>query len=150
MFPSMIARAVTLDVISSGMGGTRNGALQVVCLISLLCLLNFAIFRLELIKINYALQMHAEVQLPSPLVPVRQMSFLRFCKQHAEGVWAVVDVALDIGRNTTDANKFMSCKRLPSGCVVQDTPNGFCKVSASCLPCQGFNILKKIFWVFFL
>jgi len=31
MFPSMIARAINLDVISNGMGGTRNGALQVVC-----------------------------------------------------------------------------------------------------------------------
>lgn len=30
MFPGMIARATTTDVISSGMGGTRNGALQLV------------------------------------------------------------------------------------------------------------------------
>jgi len=30
MFPCMIARATTTDVISSGMGGTRNGALQLV------------------------------------------------------------------------------------------------------------------------
>ncbi|KAJ1433761.1 START domain [Sesbania bispinosa] len=102
MFPSMIARAVTLDVISSGMGGTRNGALQV---------------------------MHAEVQLPSPLVPVRQLSFLRFCKQHAEGVWAVVDVSVDIGHNATNGIQFMNCRRLPSGCVVQDMPNGFSKIT---------------------
>jgi hypothetical protein len=30
MFPCMIARAATIDIISSGMGGTRNGALQLV------------------------------------------------------------------------------------------------------------------------
>lgn len=30
MFPCMIARTTTTDVISSGMGGTRNGALQLV------------------------------------------------------------------------------------------------------------------------
>lgn len=30
MFPCMIARTATTDVISSGMGGTRNGALQLV------------------------------------------------------------------------------------------------------------------------
>lgn len=34
MFPSLIARAATVDVISNGMGGTRNGALQVVCFFS--------------------------------------------------------------------------------------------------------------------
>ncbi|MED6159058.1 hypothetical protein PIB30_038840 [Stylosanthes scabra] len=89
MFPSMISRAVTLDVIASGMGGSRNGSLQV---------------------------MQAEIQLLSPLVPVRQLTFLRFCKQHAEGVWAVVDASIDAGHNF---------KRLPSGFLVQDTPNGF-------------------------
>ncbi|XP_027186738.1 homeobox-leucine zipper protein HDG1-like isoform X2 [Cicer arietinum] len=102
MFPCMIARAVTLDVISSGMGGSRNGALQV---------------------------MHSEIQLPSPLVPVRQYSVLRFCKQHAEGVWVVVDVSIDIGRNTANGNPYMSCRRLPSGCVLQDMPNGLCKIT---------------------
>ncbi|KAK7314990.1 hypothetical protein VNO77_33522 [Canavalia gladiata] len=102
MFSSMVASAVTLDVLSSGMGGTRNGALQV---------------------------MLSEVQLLSPLVPVRQLSFLRFCKQHAEGLWAVVDVSVDIGRNATNGHSFMNCRRLPSGCVVQDMPNGFSKVT---------------------
>ena len=43
MFPSIISRAVTLDVISSGMGGTRNGALQVVSFFAV-CLLHFAMF----------------------------------------------------------------------------------------------------------
>ncbi|XP_057759497.1 homeobox-leucine zipper protein ANTHOCYANINLESS 2-like isoform X1 [Arachis stenosperma] len=93
MFPSMVSRAVTLDVIASGMGGSRNGSLQV---------------------------MQAEIQLLSPLVPVRQLSFLRFCKQHAEGLWAVVDASIDAGRNF---------KRLPSGFLVQDTPNGFSKIT---------------------
>lgn len=59
MFPCMISRAATVDVISSGMGGTRNGALQL---------------------------MYAELQVLSPLVPDREVYFLRFCKQHAEGV----------------------------------------------------------------
>jgi len=31
MFSSMVASACTLDVLSSGTNGTRNGALQVVC-----------------------------------------------------------------------------------------------------------------------
>ncbi|XP_022770361.1 homeobox-leucine zipper protein ANTHOCYANINLESS 2-like [Durio zibethinus] len=91
----------TTDVISSGMGGTRNGALQL---------------------------MHAELQVLSPLVPVREVNFLRFCKQHAEGVWAVVDVSIDTIRETPGAPTFVNCRRLPSGCVVQDMPNGYSKV----------------------
>lgn len=73
--------------------------------------------------------MHAELQVLSPLVPVREVNFLRFCKQHAEGVWAVVDVSVDTIRDTSGAPTFMNCRRLPSGCVVQDMPNGYSKVS---------------------
>lgn len=72
--------------------------------------------------------MHAELQVLSPLVPVRQLKFLRFCKQQAEGVWAVVDVSLDISQEGTKANPLVNCRRLPSGFVVQDMPNGYSKV----------------------
>ncbi|XP_042053879.1 homeobox-leucine zipper protein ANTHOCYANINLESS 2-like isoform X2 [Salvia splendens] len=99
MFPCLIARASTTQVISSGVGGTRNGALQL---------------------------MNAALQVLSPLVPVREVNFLRFCKQHAEGVWAVVDVSID---NIREAHAFPSCQRLPSGCLVQDMPNGYSKVT---------------------
>ncbi|XP_072967836.1 homeobox-leucine zipper protein ROC6-like isoform X2 [Typha angustifolia] len=99
MFPCMIARATITDIISSGMGGTRNGALQL---------------------------MHAEFQVLSPLVPIREVNFLRFCKQHAEGVWAVVDVSIDAVRGGVLQP---STRRLPSGCVVQDMPNGYSKVT---------------------
>ena len=75
-------------------------------------------------------QMHAELQVLSPLVPVREVNFLRFCKQHAEGVWAVVDVSIDSIRETSVAPSFVNCRRLPSGCVVQDMPNGYSKVLA--------------------
>ena len=72
--------------------------------------------------------MHAELQVLSPLVPVREVNILRFCKQHAEGVWAVVDVSIDTIRETPGAPTFVNCRRLPSGCVVQDMPNGYSKV----------------------
>eukprot|EP01018_Ginkgo_biloba_P004263 Gb_29468 [translate_table: standard] len=100
MFPCIISRAATVDVISSGMGGTRNGALQL---------------------------MYAELQVLSPLVPAREVYFLRFCKQHAEGVWAVVDVSVDNLRE--NPTPYAKCRRLPSGCLVQDMPNGYCKVT---------------------
>ncbi|KAK7274574.1 hypothetical protein RIF29_15670 [Crotalaria pallida] len=102
MFSSMIATTSTTEVISNGINGTRNGALQL---------------------------MHAELQVLSPLVPVREVNFLRFCKQHAEGVWAVVDVSIDTIRESSGAPIFVNCRRLPSGCVVQDMPNGYSKVT---------------------
>lgn len=78
--------------------------------------------------------MHAELQVLSPLVPVRDVRFLRFCKQLTEGAWAVVDVSIDGIRDDLSAPPpNMSCRRLPSGCLVQDMPNGYSKVLKSFL-----------------
>lgn len=95
MFLGMIGSSSTIDVISGGNGDSRNGVVQL---------------------------MQAEIQLVSPLVPARQVRFIRFCRQQAEGVWAVVDVSVDAGRDG-----FIS-RRLPSGCIVHEMPNGFSKV----------------------
>ncbi|CAA2983402.1 homeobox-leucine zipper HDG1-like isoform X3 [Olea europaea subsp. europaea] len=100
MFPYIIGRASTVDVISAGTGGNRNGALQL---------------------------MHAEFQVLSPLVPVRQVKFIRFCKQNAKDIWAVVDVSVDAIQEGSRAH--VDCRRLPSGCVIQDLPNGYSKVT---------------------
>lgn len=103
MFPSIVAKAVTVDIISNGMGGTRNGALQL---------------------------LQAELQVLTPLVPVREASFLRFCKQHAEGVWAVVDVSIDgVRQGLSTPGDHMTCRRPPSGCLVQAMPSGYSKVT---------------------
>jgi homeobox-leucine zipper protein len=71
----------------------------------------------------------AELHVLSPLVPIREVTFLRFCKQLAQGAWAVVDVSVDGLVNDQCLATSMNCRRQPSGCVVQDTPNGLCKVS---------------------
>uniref|UniRef100_A0A0C9S5A6 TSA: Wollemia nobilis Ref_Wollemi_Transcript_13059_2970 transcribed RNA sequence n=1 Tax=Wollemia nobilis TaxID=56998 RepID=A0A0C9S5A6_9CONI len=102
MFPCIVSKAATVDVISSGMGGTRNGALLLI---------------------------YAELQVLSPLVSAREVYFLRFCKQHAEGVWAVADVSVDNLRENLGAPPSPKCRRLPSGCLVQDMPNGYSKVT---------------------
>ncbi|XP_044325514.1 homeobox-leucine zipper protein ROC4 isoform X1 [Triticum aestivum] len=106
-FSCIIAESSIIEEISTGAAGSRDGAL---------------------------LLMQAKLQVLSPLVPVREVAFLRFCKQLGEGLWAVVDVSIDglgmeqgLAVASTTAN--MNCRRLPSGCVVQDTPNGFCKVT---------------------
>ncbi|KAL5730884.1 Homeobox-leucine zipper protein PROTODERMAL FACTOR 2 [Ranunculus cassubicifolius] len=97
MFASIVSRAMTIEVLSTGIAGNYNGALQV---------------------------MTAEFQVPSPLVPVRESLFLRYCKKHSEGMWAVVDVSLDHLR----PSPIMRCRRRPSGCLIQECPNGYSKV----------------------
>ena len=95
------------------------------------------------------MQMHAELQVLSPLVPIREVLFLRFCKQHAEGLWAVVDVSVDAilrpdggnhhshhhhAQNGGGAAGYMGCRLLPTGCIVQDMNNGYSKVRTPARP----------------
>ncbi|KAI5599586.1 hypothetical protein POPTR_002G230200v4 [Populus trichocarpa] len=98
LFSGIVSRALTLEVLSTGVAGNYNGALQV---------------------------MTAEFQLPTPLVPTRESYYVRYCKQHADGTWAVVDVSLDSIRPGPAAR----CRRRPSGCLIQEMPNGYSKVT---------------------
>ncbi|KAG6466348.1 homeobox-leucine zipper protein ROC2-like [Zingiber officinale] len=68
IFSDIVSRAITLEVLSTGVAGNFDGALQL---------------------------MSAEFQLPSPLVPTRESLFARYCKRHADGTWAVVDASLE-------------------------------------------------------
>ncbi|CAN6277002.1 unnamed protein product [Urochloa humidicola] len=97
VFSSIVSRAATLEVLSTGVAGNYNGALQV---------------------------MSVEFQVPSPLVPTRESYFVRYCKQNADGTWAVVDVSLDSLR----PGSVLKCRRRPSGCLIQEMPNGYSKV----------------------
>ncbi|WOL03419.1 hypothetical protein Cni_G12139 [Canna indica] len=98
VFSGIVSRAMTLEVLSTGVAGNYNGALQV---------------------------MSAEFQVPSPLVPTRESLFVRYCKQHPDGTWAVVDVSLDSLR----PSPVPRCRRRPSGCLIQEMPNGYSKVT---------------------
>ncbi|PQM35078.1 hypothetical protein Pyn_40506 [Prunus yedoensis var. nudiflora] len=60
------------------------------------------------------------------LVPTRESYYVRYCKQHADGTWAVVDVSLDTLRPNPAPR---SCQRRPSGCLIQEMPNGYSKVT---------------------
>ncbi|CAN4116680.1 unnamed protein product [Withania somnifera] len=98
VFAGLVSKALTLEVLSTGVAGNYNGALQV---------------------------MTAEFQVPSPLVPTRENYFVRYCKHHADGTWAVVDVSLDNLRPTSVSRG----RRRPSGCLIQELPNGYSKVT---------------------
>lgn len=98
VFSGIVSRAMALEVLSTGVAGNFNGALQV---------------------------MTAEFQVPSPLVPTRESYYVRYCKQHGDGTWAVVDASLDNLR----PSPAVRCRRRPSGCLIQEMPNGYSKVT---------------------
>ncbi|KAG7026621.1 Homeobox-leucine zipper protein PROTODERMAL FACTOR 2 [Cucurbita argyrosperma subsp. argyrosperma] len=98
VFCGIVSRASTVEVLSAGLPGNCNGALHV---------------------------MSAEFQVPSPLVPTRENYFVRYCKQHSDGTWAVADVSLD----TLTPSPIPKGRRRPSGCLIQELPNGYSKIT---------------------
>lgn len=101
LFPTIVTMARTIEVISSGMMGGPSGSMQL---------------------------MYEELQMLSPLVPIREFYFLRYCTQIEQGLWAIVDVSYDFPHDNQFAPQFR-CHRLPSGCFIQDMPNGYSKVT---------------------
>ncbi|KAK7402294.1 hypothetical protein VNO78_14447 [Psophocarpus tetragonolobus] len=100
MFPCLISKAATVDVICNGEGPNRNGTVQL---------------------------MFAELQMLTPMVPTREVYFVRFCKQLSAEQWAIVDVSIDKVEDNIDAS-LVKCRKRPSGCIIEDKSNGHCKV----------------------
>lgn len=69
-------------------------------------------------------KMNVEFHVASPVVPTRQSYFARYCRQHVDSTWAIVDVSLDHLHPTL----FNMCRRRPSGCLIKDMPSGYSKV----------------------
>ncbi|KAM7250931.1 hypothetical protein ACFE04_022814 [Oxalis oulophora] len=69
--------------------------------------------------------MYEELQVLSPLVSTREFYILRHCQQIEQGLWAIVHVSCEIPQATPQHR----CHRLPSGCLIQDMPNGYAKVT---------------------
>lgn len=101
MFPCIISKAATLDVICNGEGANRNGAVQL---------------------------MFAELQMLTPLVATREVYFIRYSKQLNHDKWAIVDISVDNIEKNIDAS-LSRCRKRPSGCIIEDTSNGHCKVT---------------------
>lgn len=74
--------------------------------------------------------MFAELQMLTPMVPTREVYFVRFCKQLSTDQWAIVDVSIDKVEDNIDAS-LVKCRKRPSGCIIEDKSNGHCKVISS-------------------
>lgn len=81
-------------------------------------------------------QMFAELQTLTPMVPTREIYFIRFCKQLSPEQWAIVDVSINKVEDNIDAS-LVKCRKRPSGCIIENKPNGHCKV------CIDITQLKK-------
>ncbi|XP_028756131.1 homeobox-leucine zipper protein GLABRA 2 [Neltuma alba] len=101
MFPSLISKAAIVDVICSGEGPNQDGAVQL---------------------------MFSELQMLTPMVASREVYFMRYCKQLKEEEWAIVDVSIDKVQDSIESS-LLKCRKRPSGCIIQDTCNGHCRVT---------------------
>lgn len=109
LFPSIVSKARTIQVIHNGAasGHLASGSL---------------------------ILMQAEVQFLSPLVPAREVVFFRYCVHNAdEGSWSIVDFPADgfqddLLQQQQQTSAVVRCRRRPSGCIIQDAPNGYSRV----------------------
>uniref|UniRef100_A0A804L0E6 Uncharacterized protein n=1 Tax=Musa acuminata subsp. malaccensis TaxID=214687 RepID=A0A804L0E6_MUSAM len=101
LFPTIVSKARTVEVLAAGMAGSRSGSLVL---------------------------MYEELQVLSPVVPTRDFCFLRYCQQIEPSVWAVADVSVDFPGDNQLAPSSRS-RRLPSGCLIEEMPNGYSKVT---------------------
>lgn len=87
-------------------------------------------------RVVHGMQMQAEVQFLSPLVAAREVVFFRYCVHNAdEGSWAIVDFPAE-GFEEGLLQASVRCRRRPSGCIIQDMPNGYSRVRTyACIGC---------------
>ncbi|KAH0875798.1 hypothetical protein HID58_073160 [Brassica napus] len=99
LFPCIVASSKTLAVVSSGMGGTHEGALHL---------------------------MYEEMAVLSPLVATREFCELRYCQMIEQGSWIVVNVSYHLPQFVSQSSHSY---KFPSGCLIQDMPSGYSKVT---------------------
>ncbi|XP_066371669.1 homeobox-leucine zipper protein ROC8-like [Miscanthus floridulus] len=99
-FPGIVSKAQTVDVLVNGLGGRSDSLIM----------------------------MYEELHIMTPVVPTRELSFLRYCKQIEQGLWAVADVSLD-GQRDAHYGIPSRSRRMPSGCLIADMSNGYSKVT---------------------
>ncbi|RRT43997.1 hypothetical protein B296_00050826 [Ensete ventricosum] len=125
LFPTVVSKARTVEVLAAGMAGSRSGSLVLVTtVLELFCLNPNFLCDTDTSK---GVQMYEELQVLSPVVPTRDFCFLRYCQQIEPGVWAVADVSVDFPGDNQLAPSSRS-RRLPSGCLIEEIPNGYSKV----------------------
>ncbi|XP_065858204.1 homeobox-leucine zipper protein ROC8-like isoform X2 [Euphorbia lathyris] len=99
LFPTIVTKACIMQVLETGALGNRHGALHL---------------------------MYEQLHILSPLVPPREFYFLRLCQQVEPDMWVISDISYDFFKET---NSPSWAWKLPSGCMIQEMPNGCSKVT---------------------
>jgi homeobox-leucine zipper protein len=148
-FPAIVSNARTIDVLVNGMAGRSESLVLVgqldrsfVLALRPLHVASACDLTTDSSFLCVYVQMYEELHVMSPVVPTRELCFLRYCRQIEHGLWAVADVSVDLqprdARFGAPPQPPRSC-RLPSGCLIADMANGYSKVSippdTSCSPC---------------
>ncbi|KAK4395238.1 Homeobox-leucine zipper protein GLABRA 2 [Sesamum angolense] len=120
LFPGLISKAATVDVICNGEGANRDGAVHLVRQFNRLII--------------------ALIPLKGPNADThgasRELYFVRYCKNLGANQWAIVDVSVDNIEDNIEAS-LKKCRKRPSGCIIEDKSNGHCKVTwVEHLECQ--------------
>jgi homeobox-leucine zipper protein len=93
--------------------------------------------------------MFAELQMLTPMVPTREVYFVRYCKQLSGEKWAIVDVSIDKVEDNIDAS-LVKCRKRPSGCIIEDKSNGHCKVcTIYYISNSSYNILVLFCYIIY-
>ncbi|KAL4385060.1 hypothetical protein GQ457_15G015850 [Hibiscus cannabinus] len=71
------------------------------------------------------IQMYERMHALSLFVPPREFNFLRHCQEIEGGVWVLVDVSYPSFFKGASAYSW----KLPSGCMIQEMPNGCSKIT---------------------
>ncbi|CAL5368194.1 unnamed protein product [Camellia sinensis] len=107
LFPTIVTKARTIEVVDTRMLGDQAGSLQL---------------------------MYEQMHILSPLVAPREFYFLRYCREVEASVWMMVDVSYEydcskLSKDPDPHGSPLRSWRLPSGCMLQDKPNGCCEVT---------------------
>ncbi|KAM0927268.1 hypothetical protein ACQ4PT_002988 [Festuca glaucescens] len=130
-FPSIVTTARTVDVLVNGMAG-RSESLVLVrpdSRVHFLVLARDRSINGALFAFVYRAQMYEELHVMTPVVPTRELCFLRYCRQIEQGLWAIADVSADLQRDARYGAPPPRSRRLPSGCLIADMSNGYSKVT---------------------
>ena len=82
--------------------------------------------------------MYEEMAVLSPLVATREFCELRYCQMIEQGSWIVVNVSYHLPQFVSQSSHSY---KFPSGCLIQDMPNGYSKVLSFFLLSTNFSFM---------
>ncbi|KAK9013393.1 hypothetical protein V6N11_041403 [Hibiscus sabdariffa] len=77
------------------------------------------------VSIGGVIQVHAEIQLPSALVPTRYFEFLRYAKEIMDGIYVIIDVT---SRYFGDPDAESNSEKRPSGVIIREHGPKDCEI----------------------